>query len=141
MSESTSRPRAVAAYRASGLGARFIAFCLVALTLAVGAGAVLDAPPAKGETADRYMRLWDDFSKKRKDWARNTSMCESGRVKDIHDSSGTYHGAFQFSKPTWKGAPKSPGGDPHRYSWKTQAVVAVMLKRQDGAGTHWPNCG
>ena len=43
-------------------------------------------------------------------------------------------------KSTWKSSPKSVGSDPHKYSWKTQAVVAVLLKKRDGAG-HWPNCG
>jgi hypothetical protein len=51
-----------------------------------------------------------------------------------------YRGAFQFMKATWRTSPKSPGGDPIRYSYRTQAVVAVMLKRRDGAG-HWPVCG
>jgi hypothetical protein len=51
-----------------------------------------------------------------------------------------YRGAFQFMKSTWKSSPKSPGGDPIDYRYKTQAVVAVALKNKDGAG-HWPVCG
>ena len=51
-----------------------------------------------------------------------------------------YRGAFQFMKSTWRVSPKSPGGDPIAYNYKTQAVVAVALKNQDGAG-HWPTCG
>ena len=43
-------------------------------------------------------------------------------------------------KSTWRSAPKSVGSDPHRKSWKTQAVVAIYLKKRDGKG-HWPNCG
>ena len=43
-------------------------------------------------------------------------------------------------KSTWQSSPKSIGSDPHKYSWKTQAVVAVLLKKRDGAG-HWPVCG
>jgi hypothetical protein len=109
--------------------------------MALAVGSILEAAPAKGGTPDRYQRLWDDFSKKRKSWARETSMCESGRDKDIHGGGGAYHGAFQFSIDTWRAAPKSPGGDAHRYSWRTQAVVAVLLKKHDGARTHWPHCG
>jgi hypothetical protein len=43
-------------------------------------------------------------------------------------------------KSTWNASPRSPGGDPIRFTYRTQGVVAVMLKRRDGAG-HWPNCG
>ena len=89
---------------------------------------------------DRYERTWDDFSKTNKRWARKTSECESGGNRKIHGGNGAYHGAFQFMKSTWASSPMSPGGDPHRHTWKTQAVVAVKLKQRDGAG-HWPNCG
>ena len=53
---------------------------------------------------------------------------------------GRYRGAFQFMRSTWKNSPRSPGGDPIAYPYRTQAVVAVLLKRRDGAG-HWPVCG
>ena len=89
---------------------------------------------------NRYDREWDSFSRKDKRWARQTSECESNQDPRIHDGSGTYHGAFQFVKSTWRTSPMSPGGDPHTYNWKTQAVVAVKLKHRDGAG-HWPVCG
>lgn len=91
-------------------------------------------------TAGKYQRIWDDFSRRDKRWARSTSQCESGGDRNIHGGGGIYHGAFQFMKSTWRSSPKNPGGDPHNYSWKTQAVVAVLLKKRDGAG-HWPNCG
>jgi hypothetical protein len=90
---------------------------------------------------NRYDRMWDNFSRKDKRWAHSTSQCESGQRPKIHGGGGTYHGAFQFMLSTWRSAPKSPGGDPHTRSWKTQAVVAVKLKHRDGARTHWPNCG
>ncbi|MDQ3728491.1 MAG: transglycosylase family protein [Actinomycetota bacterium] len=89
---------------------------------------------------NRYTRTWDDFSRKDKRWAKKTSECESGGDPHIHSPGGDYHGAFQFSPSTWKTSPMSPGGDPHKPSWKTQAVVAVKLKHRDGAG-HWPVCG
>jgi hypothetical protein len=93
-----------------------------------------------GNTAGKYVRAWDGFSYKDKKWARQTSECESGGNPKIHDSTHTYHGAFQFMLRTWRHSPMSPGGDPHRFSWKTQAVVAVKLKHKAGAG-QWPVCG
>jgi hypothetical protein len=93
-----------------------------------------------GSASDRYERMWNNFSKKEKRWAHRTSECESGQQTKIHGGGGSYHGAFQFMLSTWRNAPKSPGGDPHKRTWKTQAVVAVKLKNRDGAH-HWPNCG
>ena len=93
-----------------------------------------------GGTAHKYERIWNDFKHKDKRWAHQTSDCEAGGDRNIHGGGGAYHGAFQFMKSTWKSSPKSVGSDPHKYSWKTQAVVAVLLKKRDGAG-HWPNCG
>ena len=93
-----------------------------------------------GGTASKYERIWDDFRAKDKKWAHKTSECEAGGDRNIHGGGGSYHGAFQFMKSTWKSSPKSVGSDPHKYSWKTQAVVAVLLKKRDGAG-HWPVCG
>lgn len=141
MNESTRRRRAATAYRRSGLGSRYLAFWASALIIAFGAGAVVETSSAEAGTAPRYQRMWEDFSKKRKNWARQTSMCESGGDKNIHGGGGAYHGAFQFSLSTWRSSPKSPGGDAHRYSWRTQAVVAILLKKRDGARTHWPHCG
>jgi hypothetical protein len=53
---------------------------------------------------------------------------------------GRYRGAFMFTRDAWKTSPKTPGGDPVDYSWKTQAVVAVALKKRDGTRP-WPVCG
>ena len=92
-------------------------------------------------TPGKYERLWvRGITLAEKRWARRTAECESGGDPDAIGGGGLYRGAFQFLRQTWKRSPKSPGGDPIDYSYKTQAVVAVMLKRQDGAG-HWPNCG
>ncbi len=88
----------------------------------------------------KYERLWDRVSRADKRWAHRTSECESGGDPDAIGGGGTYRGAFQFMRSTWKAAPKSPGGDPIDYTYRTQAVVAVMLKRADGA-QHWPGCG
>jgi Transglycosylase-like domain len=105
---------------------------------ASGSGAVsTDGPSAQ---TSKYESLWSKVSRHDKRWARSTAECESGGDPDAIGGGGLYRGAFQFMKSTWRHAPKSPGGDPIDYSYKTQAVVAVALMRKDGAG-HWPNCG
>jgi hypothetical protein len=93
-----------------------------------------------GGNSSKYERLWDRTTKREKRWARSTSQCESGGHARIHGGGGSYHGAFQFTLSTWRSAPKSPGGDPHTDPWKTQAVVAIYLKRRAGSSP-WPNCG
>jgi Transglycosylase-like domain len=121
--------------------APYLIACLVATAMAVVIAGAVQVAPAEGETSPRYQRLWDGLSDRNHRWARRTSQCESGKDRNIHGGGGTYHGAFQFMLSTWRSSPKSPGGDPHRYSWKTQAVVAIYLKKRDGARQHWPNCG
>jgi hypothetical protein len=91
-------------------------------------------------SAPRYERLWDRVTPRERRWAHQTAECESGADPDAIGGGGLYRGAFQFMLSTWKHAPKSPGGDPIRYSYRTQAVVAVALMREDGTG-HWPTCG
>ncbi len=92
-------------------------------------------------TAYRYRRIWEQrISRREKRWAYRTAQCESGGNPRAIGGGGLYRGAFQFMKSTWRTSPKSPGGDPIRYTYRTQAVVAIMLKRRDGAG-HWPVCG
>lgn len=93
-----------------------------------------------GGTAHKYVQIWDRTSKRDKRWARDTSECESGGDPKAIGGGGAYRGAFQFMKSTWRSSPKSPGGDPIRYTYKTQAVVAVALKKQAGTGP-WPVCG
>ena len=88
----------------------------------------------------KYAAIWEDTSRRNKRWARRTSECESGGDPDAIGGGGMYRGAFQFMRSTWRRAPRSPGGDPIRYRWRTQAVVAVALKRKDGR-QHWPVCG
>jgi hypothetical protein len=88
----------------------------------------------------RYDAMWQRLRLSERRWANRTAECESGRNPRAIGGGGLYRGAFQFMKSTWRASPRSPGGDPIRYSYRTQAVVAVMLKRRDGAG-HWPNCG
>ena len=93
-----------------------------------------------GTTGGRYTSLWDNFTVRDHRWARRTSECESGRDPAAIGGGGKYRGAFQFTLPTWRHSPKSPGGDPIDYSWTTQAVVAVVLKHHEGTSP-WPKCG
>ena len=90
--------------------------------------------------APKYTRMWNQFSVRDKRWARSTSECESGGDPNAIGGGGIYRGAFQFTRSTWKTSPKSPGGDPIAYPYRTQAVVAIALTNKDGAGP-WPNCG
>lgn len=103
-------------------------------------GAVSTGGTDSTETTDRYTKNWKQTSERNKRWARKTSRCESGGDPKAIGGGGLYRGAFQFMKSTWRTSPKTPGGDPIRYNWRTQAVVAVALKKRDGRG-HWPNCG
>ncbi len=116
-----------------------------AVTALAGGGGVSSDGGGDGATSgssggDRYDREWDSFSRRDRKWARSTSECESNQDARIHDGSDTFHGAFQFMKSTWKSSPMSPGGDPHTYRWKVQAVVAVKLMHRD-SDEHWPYCG
>lgn len=122
----------------------------VVLVATLGAlGSVADARPHhghghKGPRAQHhpvYDREWrKSISKKNKHWAKRVSICESGRNPNALGAGGLYRGAFQFSKSTWRTSPRSPGGDPIAYSYRTQAFVAVRLKMKVGTGP-WPVCG
>ena len=125
------------------------AFALLGVTAGpaiAGGGVSADGTSTKTSTSDgtsgsKYDRIWKNkVSRKNKRWANRTAKCESGKDPDAIGGGGRYRGAFQFMKATWRTSPKSPGGDPIKYDYRTQAVVAVALKRRDGAG-HWPVCG
>lgn len=91
-------------------------------------------------TPAKYHRLWERVTRPDKRWARDVSECESGHDPNALALGGDYRGAFMFTPDAWRTSPKSPGGDPIDYSYKTQAVVAVALKKRDGTGP-WPVCG
>ena len=113
---------------------------LVAI-LAVGASVAAAKPHAPGthkRTLDRQFE--HRVSKKNKRWAKRVARCESGGDPNAIGGGGTYRGAFQFMRSTWRTSPRSPGGDPIDYSYKTQAFVAVRLKMRSG-GSPWPSCG
>ena len=122
-----------------------VAFAIGSEAAAAGTGGVGPDGPSKGAKADgdpdKYDRIWEnDVTGAEKRWARETAECESGGDPNAIGAGGTYRGAFQFMKSTWRTSPKSPGGDPIDYDYRTQAVVAVMLKREMGSSP-WPNCG
>jgi soluble lytic murein transglycosylase-like protein len=141
------RPRLVALAFAAVVA--FVVGAVVAADAdAAGSGGIGLEPASSGDgdrratdkNSAKYNRLWDRVSRRDKRWARRTARCESGGDPDAIGGGGRYRGAFQFMRSTWKRSPKSPGGDPIDYPYVTQAVVAVALKKRDGAG-HWPNCG
>lgn len=93
-----------------------------------------------GSGKSKYKRLWRKTSRHNKHWANKTAECESGKDPNAIGGGGQYRGAFQFMRSSWKNAPKTPGGDPIDYGYKTQAVVAVALKKHMGTKP-WPVCG
>jgi hypothetical protein len=105
-----------------------------------GSGGSGVVPGGSTQTGPRYARIWYGFTTREHRWAHSTSRCESGGNPKAIGGGGAYRGAFQFTRPAWHNAPKSPGGDPITYTWRTQAVVAVLLKHQLGSKP-WPVCG
>lgn len=91
-------------------------------------------------TPTRYERLWDQVSSGDRRWARKVARCESGRDPNAVAMGGRFLGAFMFTPDAWETSPKSPGGTPIDYSYRTQAVVAVALMHRDGTRP-WPVCG
>jgi len=124
------------------LAALALVVAVFASVLSDDAGAAMAARKSAAEAAKPvYDVAWKrDVSAKNKRWARSVAACESGNDPNALGAGGLYRGAFQFQRSTWQTAPRSPGGDPIRFSYRTQAFVAVRLKMRDGAG-HWPNCG
>lgn len=120
----------------------------VALTLLLVAVANAGAPRYGGQGPNvdkRHKKVYDHLWRRKvsahnKRWARRVAACESGKDPDAIGAGGLYRGAFQFSISTWRSSPKSPGGDPIAYSYRTQAFVAVRLKTKVGTSP-WPNCG
>ncbi|MEO7197958.1 MAG: transglycosylase family protein [Solirubrobacterales bacterium] len=105
-----------------------------------GGGATATASSGVNLSTAKYAQMWERVTPANKRWARSTSDCESGHDPDAIGGNGIYRGAFQFTKRTWSTSPRTPGGDPIDYDYKTQAVVAVNLKLRVGTGP-WPVCG
>jgi hypothetical protein len=120
---------------------RYPLAAFAALALLVAGAAEASAQGDHGKHKPTFDREWNhSVSKKNKRWAKRVSRCESGGNPNAIGAGGLYRGAFQFSRPTWKTSPRSPGGDPIDYTYKTQGFVAVRLKMRAGMGP-WPNCG
>lgn len=131
------------------LGVLTLAILIATMLVAAGSasargGGVGTDPGARNgdgnATPAKYHRLWDKVTRKDKRWANRVANCESGKDPDAVALKGRYRGAFMFTRDAWKTSPKSPGGDPIDYSYRTQAVVAVHLKKRDGTRP-WPVCG
>jgi transglycosylase-like protein len=106
--------------------------------VSASSGGTGDSGSGRGDS--KYKRLWHKTSRHNKHWANKTAECESGKDPNAIGGGGQYRGAFQFMRSSWKNAPKTPGGDPIDYGYKTQAVVAVALKKHLGTKP-WPVCG
>jgi hypothetical protein len=66
------------------------------------------------------------------------AACESGGDPTAVDSSGTYHGLYQFDYGTWGSVGGS--GDPAAASPAEQTYRAALLYSQSGSSP-WPICG
>jgi len=66
------------------------------------------------------------------------AACESGGDPTAVDSSGTYHGLYQFDYGTW--ASVGGSGDPASASAAEQTYRAALLYSQSGSSP-WPICG
>lgn len=90
---------------------------------------------SKSEVKQQIRQAWkgDD------DEAIEVVDCETGGSFDptIHDSSGTYHGLWQFTLKTYRRSGGS--GDPHNDSPAEQTRVAWNLYQQRGWDP-WPAC-
>jgi hypothetical protein len=120
------------------IGATAVAMSSSAVASSGGTGVTGSSDSKTG--GNKYKRLWRQTSRHNKHWANKTAECESGKDPNAIGGGGTYRGAFQFMKSSWHHAPKTPGGDPIDYGYKTQAVVAVALKKRMGTKP-WPVCG
>jgi hypothetical protein len=142
------RPARAKVAAAAAIAATAVA-ALLASSAQAGGGGLSTGPSGKPDRSQpsplnqapvKYDRMWKQVSPRDKRWASRTAECESGRDPDAIGAGGTYRGAFQFMRATWRTSPKSPGGDPTAWNYRTQAVVAVALKRQQGTSP-WPVCG
>lgn len=122
------------------IGATAVAMTSSAVASSGGVSASSGGTRSGGGGDSKYKRLWHKTSRHNKHWANKTAECESGKDPNAIGGGGQYRGAFQFMRSSWKNAPKTPGGDPIDYGYKTQAVVAVALKKHMGTKP-WPVCG
>jgi len=118
-----------------------LALTALAALVGTGASAAVAKPHGHGTHKRTFDREFErKVSKKNKKWAKRVAECESGGNPNAIGGGGLYRGAFQFMRSTWRTSPRSPGGDPIDYSYKTQAFIAVRLKGRAGTSP-WPSCG
>ena len=99
-------------------------------------------PHAPGTHSGPRPRHSSTTSRRRtRSWAKRVARCESGGDPNAIGGGGTYRGAFQFMRSTWRTSPRSPGGDPIDYSYKTQALRRRSARRCVRARSPWPSCG
>src|SRR5919109_243934 len=119
----------------------FVALVLTAVMIVVSGGVPTQASTggvsysgstASSSSGNKWDNWWYSFSDAERSWARRVGECESGNNPTIHGGGGRYHGAFQYLLSTWRSAPKTPGGDPHRYRWRGQAGGPGLKKRRGG---------
>ncbi len=143
----TSKPRLLIALSAALAALVISSIAMAGIADARGGGTPVgdgdptpSTKPARTVNERKYARIWSKVPTRDRRWAKSTSRCESGGNPHAIGGGGAYRGAFQFTKSTWRTSPKSPGGDPISYRFKTQAVVAVALKHREGTKP-WPVCG
>lgn len=68
---------------------------------------------------------------------RALAVCESNANPRAHSANGLYHGAFQFSLPTWRGLGYQ--GDPADHPYAVQLQAAKKLQARSG-WRQWPSC-
>ncbi|HEX7167035.1 MAG TPA: transglycosylase family protein [Acidimicrobiales bacterium] len=68
---------------------------------------------------------------------RALAVCESNANPTAHSANGLYHGAFQFSLPTWRGLGYT--GDPADHPYAVQLQAAKKLQARSG-WRQWPSC-
>jgi len=90
-------------------------------------------------TADRFRDAISD------DGLARLRACESNGRYDVVSSSGTYRGAYQFSRSTWNSVasrhyPELHGVDPAGAGMFDQDRMARALWAEQGRSP-WPHCG
>ena len=113
---------------------------LLAFVVAVSCVGIASAAGTRLAQADLRPGVEPQRLEEEQGWAKRVSTLRVGGNPNAIGAGGRYRGAFQFSRPTWRTSPRSPGGDPIDYTYKTQAFVAVRLKMKVGTGP-WPSCG
>lgn len=95
------------------------------------------SPPAEVHVLPTSDAVWAHLARIR--------ACESGGNYGAVSRSGSYRGAYQFSRATWDGTARSSrpelvGADPAAAAPADQDAMAYALYVRSGPG-QWPHCG